>query len=343
MLPAVADSDQDFEQEVLSLFRLGNLATGSDPSSANETDSGLNSFANSPQSFDNNPLPLASDNLGFPVPDTTSSTGGNDFYSLFFNMDLDDTFDASFLLPPPNLSLQDLPLPNLPLLHLPPAGGSTGSQDYMLSTGTYSPPFTAGSHAAHASARSSHDAVRMRSPIPFSFYGGAPCILPPPPTTGPNVISLNLDDELDNPTRPFKYHHHTRKVHDSDSSHPSKNSAQVLSHSFNGSKPAPVLSTPPTSTHENMSSSSHQSSAAKGKCAQGSSVAMASEWLAKQADELIAKGTVMVETLHDNQARCCNARYNNKKAERSHQQWMAQFNANHEKSMAQLRLQQLEY
>ncbi|KAF8552538.1 hypothetical protein OG21DRAFT_1486103, partial [Imleria badia] len=81
MLPAVTDLDQDFEQEALSLFRLGNLATGSDPSSANETDSGLNSFANSPQSFDNNPLPSASDNLEFPVPDTTSSTGGNDFYS----------------------------------------------------------------------------------------------------------------------------------------------------------------------------------------------------------------------------------------------------------------------
>jgi hypothetical protein len=69
---------------------------------------------------------------------------------------------------------------------------------------------------------------------------------------------------------------------------------------------------------------------------------MASERLAKQADELIAKGTVMAETLRDDQARRRNARYNNKEAERSHQQWMAQFNADHEKSMAQLRLQQLE-
>jgi hypothetical protein len=180
MLPAIADSDQDFEQEALSLFRLGNLATGSDPSSANETDLGLNSFANSSQSFDNNSLPLASDNLGFPVPDTTSSTGGNDFYSSFFNMDLDDTFDTSFPLLPPNLSLQDLPLLNLPLPDLPPAGGGTGSQDYMLSTGMYSPLFTAGSHVAHASVHSLCDAVRTRSPVPFSFCGGAPCILPPP-------------------------------------------------------------------------------------------------------------------------------------------------------------------
>ncbi|KAF8545772.1 hypothetical protein OG21DRAFT_1491936 [Imleria badia] len=204
MLPAIADSDQDFEQEALSLFRLGNLATGSDPSSANETDSGLNSFANSSQSFNNNPLLSASDNLGFPVPDTTSSTGGNDFYSSFFNMDLDDTFDTSFPLLPPNLSLQDLPLPNLPLLDLLPA--------------------------------------------------------------------------------------------------------------------APVLSqaTPPTSTHENVSSNSCQSSTAKGKCAQGSSVAMASERLAKQADELIAMGMVMAETLHDDQARCHNTHYDNKEAERSH-------------------------
>ena len=116
--PAVADQDQDLEQEALSLFQLGNLAT--DASSANETDSGPSSFANSPHPFDFNSLPSAHDDPGLPIPDTSTSSG-DDFFSSFFNMDLDDTFNTSLPpLPPSNNSLQDLSLTH---------GGDPGDQD----------------------------------------------------------------------------------------------------------------------------------------------------------------------------------------------------------------------
>ena len=61
-----------------------------------------------------------------------------------------------------------------------------------------------------------------------------------------------------------------------------------------------------------------------------------------QADDLITKGASMAESSRDDRTRRRNAHYQNKEAERTHQQWLAQFNADHEKNMAQLKLQQLE-
>ena len=61
-----------------------------------------------------------------------------------------------------------------------------------------------------------------------------------------------------------------------------------------------------------------------------------------QADNLITKGASMAESSRDDCARRRNAHYQNKKAEQTHQQWLAQFNADHEMNMAQLKLQQLE-
>ena len=61
-----------------------------------------------------------------------------------------------------------------------------------------------------------------------------------------------------------------------------------------------------------------------------------------QADDLITKGASMVESSRDDRACRRNAHYQNKEAERTHQQWLAQFNTDHEKNMAQLKLQQLE-
>ena len=148
---------------------------------------------------------------------------------------------------------------------------------------------------------SSHGSVR--SPVPFSFCGSAPCILPPPPITG-KVISLNLDDELDHLQSGSHFKHQCPlhcKVHGSDSSHLFKHlaSASYL-HSSDGSKPAPAVTTPPTFVHDtpSVASSSHHS-AMKGKHAQASPVVLANEQLVMQADDFIAKGTSMAESLYN--------------------------------------------
>ena len=80
MSPGVADPDQDFKQEALRLFQLGDHS--SDAGSVDETDSGLNSFSNSPQSFDFAPLPPVPDNL--PLPHANPGPFGNNFFSSFF-------------------------------------------------------------------------------------------------------------------------------------------------------------------------------------------------------------------------------------------------------------------
>jgi len=60
MSPAIADQDQDLEQEALSLFRLGDPASSA--SSANKMN--LSFAADSPYMFDVDPLLLAHGNLG---------------------------------------------------------------------------------------------------------------------------------------------------------------------------------------------------------------------------------------------------------------------------------------
>ena len=327
MSPGVADPDQDFEQEALRLFQLGDHS--SDAGSVNETDSGLNSFSNSPQSFDFAPLPPAPDNL--PLPHANPGPSGDDFFSSFFNMDLDDTPDTSLPPPPPsNFSLRDLDL----------SLARSGASNQDMSSVAPPPLFTShATHDAHASRG------RTRSPVPFSFRGGAPCIVPSPgPPTTRQVISLNSDNELDNP--PFGYQHYWHhKALDSDSSHLSKPLTQTSSsHLSDGAEPprAPV-STPPTSAHDNSSSvaSGSRRSAAKGKGKQRAQVApamSANEKLVMKADDLISKGKEITESIHADKARRRDARYQDKAAERSHQQWLAQ----HEQSMARLKLEQLE-
>jgi len=118
-----------------------------------------------------------------PIPDTTPGPTNNDFFSsLFFNMDLNDAFETLLPpLPPSNFSLQDLSLQY----------GSVRNDQNMntIFTNSKSSPFFAShTHSLHGS---------VRSPVPFSFRGDAPCILSPP-ITG-KVISLNSDDELDHP------------------------------------------------------------------------------------------------------------------------------------------------
>jgi len=318
------------EQEALSLFRLGDPASSA--SSANETDSSF--AADGSYMFDVDPLLSAHGNPGLsePIPDTAPGPTNDDFFSSsFFNMDLDDAFETSLPpLPPSNFSLQDLSLQY----------GSTRNDQNMNTMFTNSEPpplFASHTHSSHGN---------VRSPVPFSFHGGAPCILPPPPITG-KVISLNSDDELDHPQSGSHFKHQRplhHKVHGSDSSHPSKHSASALySRSSDGSKPAPAVSTPPTSVHDTSSvASSSRRSATKGKRAQASPVVSANEQLVMQADDLIAKGMSMAESLRNERSKRCDVHYQDKEAERNHQQWLAQFNADHEKSMARLRLEQLD-
>ena len=352
MSPAVADQDQDFEKEALSLLKLGNLRVASDASSANETDSGFNSFANSPQSIDSNPLPSAHHGINPGVLAADASSSSDDLFASLFNMDLDDdfssypplllpstfgssypppmpsTFDSNNSFPPPspsNFSLVGLDLSRMP--------GGSSSRDM---SSVPPPSFSSHPHSSRG---------KTRSPVPFAFRGGAPCIVPPPLVTG-HVISLNSDDKSDNPTG-FKYQQQLYcKVHTSDSSHPSQHSAATYSHASDpGSKPTPALSTPPTSVHDNMSSSAasgSRRSAAKGKHRQVSPVVSANEKLVMQADDLITKGMDMAAKLHDERTHRRDAHYQDKEAEQNYQQWLVQFNADHEKSMAQLKLKQLE-
>ena len=326
MLPGVADSDQDFKQEALGLFQLGDHS--SNAGSVNEIDSGLNLFSNSPQSFDFTPLPPAPDNL--PLPHANLGPFGDNFFSSFFNMDLDNTPDTSLPpLPPSNFSLQDLDLSL--------ACGGASNQDMS----SIAPPPLFTSHATHHDTHASWG--RTRSPVPFSFHGGAPCIIPSPgPPMTRQVISLNSDDESDNP--PFGYQHYWHhKALNSDSSHLSKPLTQTSSShlSDDAEPPCVLVSTPPTSAHDNSSSIASGScqSAAKGKQhAQVTPAMSANEKLVMKADDHILKGKEITESIHADKACHHDAYYKDKAAEQSHQQWLAQ----HEQSMARLKLEQLE-
>ncbi|KAF8135556.1 hypothetical protein EV363DRAFT_1294409 [Boletus edulis] len=267
-----------------------------------------------------------------PFPDATLS--GNDLFSSFINMDIDETSLPS--LPPPNLSLRDLDLSF--------ARSSTSGQNPSVGF----PPLFPNQTATHHNMHPSSSRGRTRSPVPFSFRGGAPCIVPfsGPPTTA-NTISLNSDDESDNTSSRYQHYWHHTKAHDTDSSHPSKHSAQTFPHLSDSTNPTPgMVSTPPTSVHDNTSSSiasGSRRSAAKGKQrAQVSPAVSANERLVSQVDELISKGKGITESLRDDRARRRGVHYQDKEAERSHQQWLTKFNAEHEQNMAKLKLEQLE-
>ena len=163
-------------------------------------------------------------------------------------------------------------------------------------------PFSSHSHSSHSKT--------SRSPVPFSLRGGAPCILPPPPTE--NVISLNSDDESGGRVQ---YGRHLHTAHGSNSP---KHSAQTTSLcSSDTLTSAPMASTPPTSVCNNAESSASGSrrSVAKGKRTQASPAISASERLVMQADDLITKGASMAESSRDDRAHRRDAHYQNKEAE----------------------------
>ena len=174
--PAVANQNQDFEKEALSLLKLGNLRVANNASFANETDSGFNSFANSPQSINSNPLPSVHHGINPGVLAADANSSSNNLFASLFNMDLDDdfssypplplpsTFDSNNSFPPSspsNFSLVSLDLSRIP--------GGSSSRDM---SSVPPPSFSSHSHSSHG---------KMRSPVLFTFRGGTPCIVPPPP------------------------------------------------------------------------------------------------------------------------------------------------------------------
>jgi len=205
----------------------------------------------------------------------------------------------------------------------------------------------------------------MRGTTPFAFRGGALCIVPPRPHSHTeNTISLNSDNEEEHPARAGPSTHYRAApgpsmAQESDSSH--RSSSARISRSYFSPIPSEssdqqsrrIVSTPPTSAIEPSAdtSGSRRSTTKRARtpAARTPAASAVADTFIMQADELIKRGTTIADQQRREKVHRRETHYNDKAAEREHQERMAQLNADQikrtqdfEMKMAQLKLQQLD-
>jgi hypothetical protein len=251
--------------------------------------------------------------------------------------------------------------------HLPPSSDHTPSSlgqptpsDRMLSSFNHVPPSFR--HVSLASNHPRSSCSGIRSAVPFSFRGGALCIVPPA-SSNSNVISLNSNDETNMPPpgKPSPHPGHALlHTNDSDSSFLSGGPApfNYFSPSSNDvghpSRHSDAVSTPHTSQAEASTSTGGGKRRASSKHSRTSSAPTPTTTtqvanITSKVHDLLLTGESFSRVQHEEKGRRRDAHYHDKEAQRHHECWKAEHDAaemtrkqEFELQMANMRVKQME-